>query len=516
MYRILIADDEALERQGLELMITRAMPGEFEFFHAENGRKAIELAEQERPDIIFMDIKMPGIQGIEALREINKLLPHVKTVLVTAYDQFSYAKEALALGVSEYLLKPKKKQEVIEVVTKLLEKIDAERQQRKVELIQKETISQLQPLVESEICLMIMMKLVADTDFDELNELMKMRINRGYSLVISLQLLEKRTNNEKQSLYTAIKNYIKHHDNDCLVSPLMGNRITLFSAAQKRGMYIDESKVFAESIQQFMAKYEIDTVIGIGNIGEGIEGLRKSYYEATTALSSYHKAAAIRHYTEYKNDNKNDTQLDIEAELLTVMSKGNVNEAITIFHQAFDSYINRTNADFQQCRSEVIGLLLSLKKQLLRQGVKVEGIGHFEDTTDLEQLKHIAEITLHLLVEALDKDKENGTEALIERAKCFIEEHYATDLHMEKIAELINLSPYYFSKLFKKQEGITFIEYVTQVRIEKAKSLLLDGSRSLKEICFLVGYNDPNYFSRVFKKVTNLSPTEYRNQLMKS
>lgn len=106
MYRLLIADDEALEREGLEWIVQNMLPGQFEVIHAENGRMAIERAEEHRPQIVLMDVNMPGIQGLDALREIKRLLPETKMVLVTAYDYFSYAKEALTLGVKEYIVKP--------------------------------------------------------------------------------------------------------------------------------------------------------------------------------------------------------------------------------------------------------------------------------------------------------------------------------------------------------------------------------------------------------------------------
>jgi two-component system response regulator YesN len=86
-------------------------------------------------------------------------------------------------------------------------------------------------------------------------------------------------------------------------------------------------------------------------------------------------------------------------------------------------------------------------------------------------------------------------------------------LTLEEVAEHVGLSPYYFSKLFKDRFGVTFIDYLTEVRIERAKEEMRDPNKSLKEVCFLVGYNDPNYFSRVFKKQTGLSPTEYRKTL---
>jgi two-component system response regulator YesN len=100
---------------------------------------------------------------------------------------------------------------------------------------------------------------------------------------------------------------------------------------------------------------------------------------------------------------------------------------------------------------------------------------------------------------------------MLHKAKEYIENHYADSITLELVAEFVELSPFYFSKLFKDRFGMTFIDYLTEIRINHAKTEMLDQGMSLKEICFSVGYKDPNYFSRVFKKQTGLSPTEFRN-----
>lgn len=117
-------------------------------------------------------------------------------------------------------------------------------------------------------------------------------------------------------------------------------------------------------------------------------------------------------------------------------------------------------------------------------------------------------MTCHIL--AWRHQQANGK---LGKAKDYIDEHYHHPLTLEEVAEYVGISPCYFSKLFKDRFGMTFIDYVTDVRIARAKKEMADPNKSLKEICFLVGYNDPNYFSRVFKKHTGMSPSEYRKKL---
>ncbi|MNN69013.1 HTH-type transcriptional activator Btr [compost metagenome] len=116
------------------------------------------------------------------------------------------------------------------------------------------------------------------------------------------------------------------------------------------------------------------------------------------------------------------------------------------------------------------------------------------------------------LLAAMSAEREQRQQHVIERAKRYMEQWYKTDVSMEQTAESVNLSPYYFSKVFKQYTGENFTDYLTRLRIGEAKRLLADGELSFKEICYEVGYNDPNYFSRIFKKTTGVTPTEYRQQ----
>jgi two-component system response regulator YesN len=105
---------------------------------------------------------------------------------------------------------------------------------------------------------------------------------------------------------------------------------------------------------------------------------------------------------------------------------------------------------------------------------------------------------------------------MLYKAKEYIELHYSESITLEQVAEYVELSPFYFSKLFKDRFGMTFIDYLTDIRISKAKTEMADPGKSLKEICFSIGYKDPNYFSRVFKKLTGLSPTDFRKAIVNS
>ncbi|QGS69502.1 response regulator [Oceanobacillus sp. 143] len=128
--RILLAEDEFIERKAMRKFIEENFPAIEIVAEAENGRKAIELAEKTSPDVIFMDIRMPGINGLEAIEKINMGNPAIKFILVSAYDSFDYAKEAMRFGIKDYILKPGKKEEIVKAILRVQKEIEVEKIQQ--------------------------------------------------------------------------------------------------------------------------------------------------------------------------------------------------------------------------------------------------------------------------------------------------------------------------------------------------------------------------------------------------
>ncbi|MGG6431626.1 helix-turn-helix domain-containing protein [Anoxybacillus sp. D401a] len=406
MYKLLIADDEPLEREGLQLMIERAFPHTFTIFHAEHGRSAIQQVEKHRPHIIFMDIKMPGIQGLEAIAEIRKIDAQAKVAILTAYDYFTYAKEAISLGVSEYVLKPAKKQQIIDLLRKLLHQIMEEQAMREQQLIAREKLVQLQMLSETAWTWLLMGKM----DECSAHTFSGIEFECAYAIVIEL---EKNDVCEREKWEETVKQCVKHHRR-CLCSPLRQRQMAIFIESQPHEHVIS----FVQSLLKRLEKELKQRIkIGIGTVQSSIDGLKRSYKEAQTAVCYLSSFSRVMHI--------DDVPITDEVEQINLKTNGSV----------------------------------------------------------------------------------------IEQVELFLHENYGYDVTLEEVAKYVHLTPYYFSKLFKKETGQTFIDYLTNLRIEKAKQFMRDEGLTVKEACYRVGYKDPNYFSRVFKKVTNMTPTEYRQQV---
>jgi len=183
--RILVADDEPIERTALRVLVQRYVPGVTVVGEAGSGRQAVELAESLRPDVVLMDITMPGLSGLEALREIRERRLPVKCLMISAYDHFHYAQEALRLGAVDYLLKPVKQDQMVEVLERLAREIAAERQRRQDELVRKEHLRQLRPLAEAELVALLEQGQANSRAYDLL-DMLGLRLEAGLCMVVGL------------------------------------------------------------------------------------------------------------------------------------------------------------------------------------------------------------------------------------------------------------------------------------------------------------------------------------------
>ncbi|ACT00017.1 response regulator [Paenibacillus sp. JDR-2] len=449
MYRLLIADDEALEREGLEHLIHRMLPDRFQIAFADNGRRAIEQAEEFRPHIIMMDINMPGIQGLQAIREIKTRLPDTKFILVTAYDFFAYAKEAVSLGVKEYIVKPAGREQISSTLNQLIEELEREKSKRTEELHLRDKVSQLQPLVENELSLLLMVDQVLDANEEKLSDWLSFPLDEGCAVVVALP--KQIYTLDKKKLYETFRGFIKTYGISCIVSSLIDLHMAIFirndtsDALWKRSI-----KPFGEKLCSLAERqFQLPITVGIGSVQSGAGGWRKSYFEAVFASD------VDRHVGEVR---------DFEG---VVQGTGSNVAAATANPASSDEH-----SDSEDQRSYVISALQRIREQREQQTINV-----------------------------------------MDKAKQYIGLHFTEELSLEETAEHVHLNPHYFSKVFKQQVGATFIDYLTGLRIEKAKQLISSADElALKEVCFEVGYKDPNYFSRVFKRVTGLTPTEYRSQ----
>lgn len=526
MIRVMIVDDEKIVIDSLKFIIEKNFDNIEIVAIARSGREAIEKIEYIVPDIIFMDIRMPGINGIEAIREIKKRHKSIIFIVLTAFDQFEFAKEAIKLGVFEYLLKPVSRIKVVEVIGKAIETIKSEREKRKVELELKEKLETVLPILEHGF---IYSMILFEDNYKELlnyKELFDIEENGGYVMTVEFGEEENGTLENKigysvrsQGFYPFFRDTVNILKK-CIVGPVMLNRVVIFTPYDCDADEFTsrlEAVSFAEKLfQKLSERLNCGLKIGLGRAYVGFESLSNSYEESLEALRSL-TTIGVMHYMDMPNglNRSQGYPLHKEKYLIQKVSAGDSLESIEALNYIFDWLIREYSDQTLKIKNKLLEIIFLVYRIAWEIGMDEDAKeGFFLEKMlsikDMSELRVWCRKRVEYVAQQIRSNRENRAGTLTKKAKEYIDENYAKSITLEDVSREINVSPQYFSKLFKEETGKNFIDYLTGIRISAAKKLLSQGNLSIKEICYHIGYSDPNYFSRIFKKTVGVTPTEYK------
>ncbi|MGH4117517.1 response regulator transcription factor [Clostridium sp.] len=525
MLKLLIADDEYLVLDSIKMIVSKNVKDVDVVATASTGREAIEYAISLKPDIVFMDIHMPGIDGMEAIRQIKKVNNDTFFVIITAYDYFDYAKEALNMGVFEYLLKPINKKKLIECLNNIKVNIDKKRGNLIREIELKEKMNSIIPSLEAQFIINKSFNIGLSTDIEFYENIFSMNLKYGYAMAVLLEgLNSKRKENSlkldfvKQNFYDVFNMKLKSLC-ACLIGNPMADRIIVFiptngeeESAITKERSIDIAKRVIEKIKGLSdLKYQI----GIGRRYKA-ESFGKSCNEAYLAASKAQSKAVTYYEDVILSDNIFDTYpFHKESAFSNSMLTANIKEAKEPFLEIYVWLTNVYGEDIDRIKSKLMELLFlidknlpykskkldELKKVLILRIIKINNKGELRT----QFLVYLSELAKEIQIQ-----RKGDIYGVIPTVLEYLNKNYDHDISLNDVAKSVNLSYNYLSKVFKDEIGKSFIDYLTELRIDKSMKLLANENISIKEICLKNGYNDPNYYSKAFKKITGMTPTEYR------
>lgn len=528
MTRILICDDEGIVRESLQFMIRKFFGAECEIECARNGRTAIELTETFHPDIVVMDIQMPGINGIEAMREIRRENKNIIFIVLTAYDRFEYTQKSIDIGVFSFLTKPINRDVLCDTLNKAIRQVQERRERSHKELQVKEKLEAVIPIIENGLVYSVILETTSKEENDRYRELLNVTEEYGYVMVLECgEKLHKGvfTNTlgagiKLQKHYLVFRDTIKETIGG-FVGALMANKVIVLipcntqeESYEVRIAKIDRIRVLLRKLEQ---QTELSFKAGIGTV-KAWENMVNSYREA---LESVHQTVGKVIHTKDMISGRRYSEnypTELEQSLFHAIEHGEEERVLYLC----DKYL-----EWMQSYEPVMKNFVRLKAMefvLFAEHFAYEaGIiphhpfeyreGYLESLLSLhsyQELKSWLVKQLRECVSWIAKKQEIKNDSVVEQAKQYITDHFSKELTLDETAKAIGISPYYLSKLFKETEGIGYIEYVTKLRIDFAKEQLVLTDKSIKEVCHETGYQDPNYFSRIFKKSTGMTPTEYR------
>jgi two-component system response regulator YesN len=526
LYRLMIVDDEHLSRYALRTLLQKKFSNIEIVAEAENGRQALELNAKLKPDIIIMDIKMPVLNGIEASEMIINEYPNTNILILTAYDNFDYVKRALDIGALGYILKPIKEAEVVEKINKVINHIvEKENKNDFMDLVEYK-LKIVKPFIEDELITSF-----AAGNFDKEKvqsyiNFLEEDIQGGYFLLVSAgqdnlnginDYLRNRIVTEKTM------SILKRHlplMKKCMFGKMQCNSIVVFIPVDTKhpaDEIIKEAIMIGDEIRRKIKLIgNIESYVGIGSIYSDIGCFRKSFYEAKTALR---KALINRQTIHFAQLGSSDTEVnpwhypkDLENKALEQLKAGNTDNARK-YSEELLGYIFERNEKPERIKEYIFEYITILKRAIseLTMCQYPCKYSELEKLTSHKEIEVWTKCNVLELIEQAEKNCSNKDDVINRVINC-INNEFNKNITLDLVAAEVGLSPQYLSKVFKKKYGSTFIEYLTNKRLNYAKELLRKGNMSIKEISKLIGYEDPNYFCKVFKKETGTSPKNYRTK----
>lgn len=513
MYKVFIVEDEHLIRDNLRHQII-SLAEKYPIIYsneAADGELALASILDIRPDIILTDIKLPFMDGLTFAKEAQKLLPLVRIIFISGFDDFDYAKTALQLQADDYLLKPIKNEDLEQTLIKVIAALDQQSQEQHY-LSQDDELLRMEVKKNLFLNTLFASKITISEAFQQATEL-----KRSFSGKQFCVLLAKTPYNQNFSDYTRFSKQLTStygSDETVLFSSISSRFIKFLLFDFNKDAVLEKAYQMAQALTHDSSE---EVAVAIGPVVERFSDIPTSYHKANGMLKTYggiRKEKIISYEDDMKEGELSPTnpfKIDL-AERISQTEPEAINDLVNEIMSA-QGTAERT----QMYRFFVLVELIALVKK--REGKEQKDL--LAQTADLDYLSqltsepHNYQDKVTALLTYLVKQQINPAmakyQSVISQAKQFIDKNFSDpNISLNVVAEKVNLSPAHFSTIFSQATDATFIEYLTEQRLSLAKKLLITTNLRLSEIAFDIGYNDPNYFSFLFKKKEQISPKEYR------
>lgn len=538
MLKVFLVEDEIVIREGIKNNINWQQEN-LEFVgEASDGELAFPMIQRLKPDILITDIKMPFMNGLELSKLVKQELPHIKIIILSGYNEFDYAKEAITIGITEYLLKPISAIKLLDSVREVAKKIENENEKKKYgiqfarEQLEQEYFEKQNFLNE------LMSNKLSISDIIEKGRMLNIELTAQKYNVILFKVTKK---NEKNTNYSDEMVQITKEIQQ-IIEKHFPRKMYMFDRGSEGWIFIVEGETIEDIKEiQNLAFKELRSLIdkhqdieyfgGIGKIVQRLRELSESFDEANKAFSYRYLTDVnqivysdkINEYNNLLEDNLDLKTLDIgkiDRNILVNFLKSGLKEEIKHFIEDYFASLGKKNTDSLLFRQYItMDMYFSTIAFIEDMGQNTDYMkktfGDLKGVTAVLSTIDNAKAYLYMVIEeaitirdSISMKKYGG---MLDNAKEYIEKNYDSEnISLNSVAASVNISPSYFSMIFSQEVGKTFIEFLTEVRMEKAKELLMCSGMKSSEIGYAVGYKDSHYFSYLFKKTQECTPKEFR------
>jgi len=544
MYRLLIVDDEPTVRAGLREYFDWASYGIEVMGEAEDGDIALEMVARDQPDLILTDVRMLSMDGITMSQRISADYPAIKIIFVSGHDDADYLKSAMKVSAVDYIFKPVNLQELSTVMKRVVADLDAERSEQlhKQELLVK--LKEGMPLLREKFLLSMIGEGAPKSELAERVSFLglSLPVNASYwVMVVSVDdladVMASRSERDRQLLWYSVLNIYQElldtHMRGYAFEHRTGEFVGVLQAAEPGGG--DSATESAEALLTLAGDLranlerwlKIGATIGISDLADGLSGLAPAYKQAREAADykwylGKNRIITMDSLRGASTEDGARRRYDYELhEMLISALKGDdadkVGEAVGMI---FASLARSRPDGLKYGRNLCMQLVLAIGQLLMELGAGDPELEVMEtelrealyQKETLNDMRGLIESYLATVGVRIREKRTGKVTNVVERVRAYIEENYANGgLTVADIGKAVYLSATYVSLLFKQETGQTVGEYLTQVRVDKAKELLRDPQYKFYDICYAIGYTDPSYFTKLFKKVTGATPSAYRD-----
>ena len=530
MYSVFLVEDEIVIRDGLKASFPWEQYGFTYVGDAADGEVALPLIRQTKPDVLITDIRMPFMDGISLSKMIKKELPSTRIIIISGFDDFSYAQEAISIGVDNYLLKPITKDKLGEVMADAKNKLDKENErdnyleQFKAESQEYEQFSRVRffnQLVSGTMSVSEVYEkseelgLSLDTthynlillDFTPMTDAAAAPVYSKHMARLSDQLM--------QYLKCCPEYIVFHWSMDTYAIIVKGDELTIDSCTRNLIDNIERRcMVFEDEIHWYLAESGAITRFSefAGACQRANKKLSCRYMNPNGHIFTDEDIEAIKSYDEESNTT-------IDQKLVMLFLENAQESEIPGF---LDNIVNRQTKNALRsslfCKYFAMTMYMCVCDYLRKLDADPDLILDKSLRTNIEGVSYDTVLPLvnEMFSVAISKRKNElgkQSKSQLSAAMKYVDEHYQDSaLCLNEVAKEVNISPSYLSAMFSRETETTFVEYMTSKRMEKAKSLLLNTKEKTQSIAEQVGYKDPHYFGYIFKKTYGLSPKEFRTK----
>lgn len=532
----MIVEDNVWDREGLASFLDWSDLNIEIVGIASNGIQGLRMAKEYDPDIITTDIRMPIMDGLELSREVKTFSSKCKILIITGYDDFQYAKDAINIGVYDYLLKPVEKEQLLNAINKAIREIRQESQQEEYVSNLKAQISE-QTFKEREQFLLSLIKgkdkcrkdwlEIEGLDFyfySQKTVAMVIRVN-GFSYNRETDYYYRQ--DHFKGFYKRIREMVADIGLTAVSDIEKGEMVIALPVRQE---VREEVRNIIDQIQQ--QNYGIkksDYIIGVGSLSNTVSDFTRSFKHARATLDRlfFMKDTNILFYDDFAQQHEKqeyvgykflhsarDYTKRIHRAVVSLDAQGVIALTNELFNFIYNHIVDKSLAcSFLANVVHELSVLLLLESDsnsIYNAGEDL--LERFHSCIKLEQLKVWMQDLLIYTNQRFIKKRKNREEYIIDEVMNSITNHYKENIGLGAMADSLGLSPNYLGSLFKKHIGKCFTEVLTSFRIEKAEELLISGKDSVKDIAKAVGFGNSSYFCTVFKKIHGISPMEYREK----